>query len=40
VVLGSRASVMGRLVLPLWLRVLGWLTALLMAAGTVGLLAV
>ena len=40
VVLGSLPSVMGSLVLPLWLRVLGWLSALLMAAGTVGMLVV
>jgi NRAMP (natural resistance-associated macrophage protein)-like metal ion transporter len=40
VVLGSMPSVMGRLVLPLWLRILGWLSALLMAAGTVGMLVV
>lgn len=36
-VMGSLRSVMGSLVLPLWLRVLGWLTALLMAAGTIGM---
>jgi Mn2+/Fe2+ NRAMP family transporter len=40
VVLGSMRSVMGRLVLPLWLRVLGWLSAVLMAGATVGMLAI
>ncbi len=40
VVLGSLPSVMGSLVLPRWLRVLGWLSAGLMAAGTVGLVLV
>lgn len=40
IVLGSRASVMGELLLPIWLRVLGWITAGLMAAGTVGMLLV
>jgi NRAMP (natural resistance-associated macrophage protein)-like metal ion transporter len=40
VVLGSQASVMGSLVLPLWLRVLGWLTALLMACATAGIVLV
>jgi Mn2+/Fe2+ NRAMP family transporter len=39
-VLASLRSVMGTLVLPTWLRVLGWATALLMVAGTVGLVAV
>jgi Mn2+/Fe2+ NRAMP family transporter len=39
-VLGSLHSVMGSLVLPLWLRVLGWASALLMAAGTLGLVVV
>ncbi len=40
IVLGSLRSVMGDLVLPFWLRTLGWLTALLMAAGTVGMVVV
>jgi len=40
IVLGSMPSVMGSLVLPLWLRVLGWLAALLMAAATVGMVVV
>lgn len=40
IVLGSLPSVMGSLVLPLWLRVLGWLSALLMASGTVAMLLV
>ncbi|HLJ06087.1 MAG TPA: divalent metal cation transporter, partial [Acetobacteraceae bacterium] len=39
-VVASLRSVMGTLVLPTWLRVLGWATALLMVAGTVGLVAV
>jgi Mn2+/Fe2+ NRAMP family transporter len=39
-VLASLRTVMGTLVLPTWLRVLGWATALLMVAGTVGLVAV
>ncbi len=39
-VLGSLRSVMGGLVLPLWLRALGWASALLMAAGTVGMVVV
>jgi hypothetical protein len=34
VVLGTLPSVMGSLVLPLWLRVLGWLSAILMACST------
>lgn len=38
VVLGSRASVMGSLVLPWRLRLMGWATALLMAAATGGML--
>ena len=38
VVLGSRASVMGSLVLPRRLRLMGWVTALLMAAATGGML--
>jgi Mn2+/Fe2+ NRAMP family transporter len=37
VVLGSLRSVMGSLVLPHWLRLLGWLTAILMAAGTIAM---
>jgi NRAMP (natural resistance-associated macrophage protein)-like metal ion transporter len=36
-VLGSLRSVMGGLVLPMWLRALGWASAALMAAGTVGM---
>ena len=40
VVLGSLPSVMGSLVLPLWLRVLGWLSAVLMACGTVAMVLV
>ncbi len=40
IVLRSLSSVMGSLVLPLWLRVLGWLTALLMAGVTVGMVLV
>jgi NRAMP (natural resistance-associated macrophage protein)-like metal ion transporter len=39
VVLGSRASVMGTLTLPAWLRWLGWLAALLMGAATVAMIA-
>ena len=31
---GALPSAMGSLVLPMWLRVLGWLSAPLMAAGT------
>jgi hypothetical protein len=31
---------MGELVLPLWLRVLGWATAALMAAGTLAMVVV
>jgi Mn2+/Fe2+ NRAMP family transporter len=38
VVLGSRKSVMGELVLPWALRIIGWLTALLMGAATVAML--
>ena len=38
--LGSLPSVMGSLVLPLWLRTLGWLSALLMAVGTVAMVLV
>jgi NRAMP (natural resistance-associated macrophage protein)-like metal ion transporter len=38
VVLGSMRTVMGRLVLPPWLRVLGWLSALLMVGATIGML--
>ena len=38
VVLGSRRSVMGALVLPWGLRAMGWATALLMAAATAGML--
>jgi NRAMP (natural resistance-associated macrophage protein)-like metal ion transporter len=37
VVLGSRSSVMGKLVLPKVLRALGWLTAFLMGAATVAM---
>ena len=40
IVLGSLRSVMGELVLPLWLRVLGWATAALMAAGTLAMVVV
>ncbi|HUZ65369.1 MAG TPA: divalent metal cation transporter [Acetobacteraceae bacterium] len=40
VVLGSLSSVMGSLTLPRSLRVMGWLTALLMAASTVAMLMV
>lgn len=40
VVLGSLHSVMGSLVLPVWLRVLGWMTAVLMAGATIGMLAI
>jgi len=39
-VLGSLRSVMGALVLPVWLRALGWASALLMAAGTVAMVVV
>lgn len=39
-VLGSQRSVMGTLVLPMWLRVLGWSTAGLMGAGTVAMILV
>jgi Mn2+/Fe2+ NRAMP family transporter len=35
--MASLTSVMGALVLPIWLRVLGWASALLMVAATVGL---
>ena len=38
VVLGSRSSVMGKLVLPKSLQVLGWMTAFLMGAATVAML--
>ncbi len=38
IVLGSLPSVMGSLVLPLWLRLLGWLSALVMGAGTAAML--
>ena len=38
VVLGSLRSVMGNFVLPAWLRVLGWATAVLMVAATIGML--
>jgi Mn2+/Fe2+ NRAMP family transporter len=38
VVLGSMRTVMGRLVLPPWLRILGWLSALLMVGATIGML--
>ena len=38
VALGSMASVMGGFVLPRWLKVLGWGTAALMGAATVGML--
>ena len=37
VVLGSLRSVMGSLVLPIWLRVLGWASATLMIGATVGM---
>lgn len=37
VVLGSMTSVMGSLTLPYWLRVLGWLGALLMTGGTLAM---
>jgi NRAMP (natural resistance-associated macrophage protein)-like metal ion transporter len=39
-VMGSLRSVMGVLVLPYWLRALGWLSAALMGAATIGMLAV
>jgi NRAMP (natural resistance-associated macrophage protein)-like metal ion transporter len=38
VVLGSRKSIMGELTLPLWLRWLGWLAAVLMGAATVAMI--
>ena len=38
VVLGSMRRVMGDLVLPLWLRVLGWMGAAIMAGATVAML--
>ena len=38
VVLGSMGRVMGRFVLPVWLRVLGWATAAIMGAATVAML--
>ena len=38
VALGSMPSVMGGFVLPRWLRVLGWGTAVLMGGATVGML--
>jgi NRAMP (natural resistance-associated macrophage protein)-like metal ion transporter len=37
VVLGSLRSVMGSLVLPIWLRVLGWASAALMVGATAGM---
>ncbi len=40
IVLGSLRSVMGDLVLPLWLRSLGWASAALMAAGTLAMVVV
>jgi Mn2+/Fe2+ NRAMP family transporter len=40
VALGSMRSVMGELMLPLWLKVLGWLSAALMGGATVGMLVV
>ena len=40
VVLGSMHSVMGSLVLPLWLRLLGWASAALMAGATLGMVLV
>ncbi|HTZ71429.1 MAG TPA: divalent metal cation transporter [Acetobacteraceae bacterium] len=39
VVLASRADIMGDLVLPFWLRALGWLGAALMAGATVAMVA-
>jgi Mn2+/Fe2+ NRAMP family transporter len=39
-VMGSLHSVMGSLVLPFWLRALGWLSAMLMGAATVRMLVV
>jgi Mn2+/Fe2+ NRAMP family transporter len=38
VVLGSMRRVMGRFVLPAWLRVLGWAAALIMGAATIAML--
>ena len=40
VVLGSMRSVMGSLVLPLWLRVLGRVSAALMGGATLGMLVI
>jgi len=37
VVLGSLRSVMGSLVLPMWLRALGWASAALMVGSTAGM---
>jgi Mn2+/Fe2+ NRAMP family transporter len=39
-VLGSLRSVMGELALPIWLRLLGWFSAMLMAAGTLAMMLV
>jgi len=39
VVMGSSTAVMGTLTLPWWLRVLGWLGALLMAVATIAMVA-
>jgi len=39
-VMGSLHSVMGSLVLPFWLRALGWLSAMVMGAATVGMVVV
>ena len=38
VLIGSSPAVMGALVLPRTLRALGWCTAALMGAGTIGML--
>ena len=40
VVLGSMRRVMGGLVLPVWLRVLGWAAAAIMGAATIAMLVV
>ncbi len=37
-VIGTMSSVMGTLVLPRWLRVLGWISAAVMAGATIGML--
>jgi Mn2+/Fe2+ NRAMP family transporter len=36
--LGSRKKVMGELILPLYLKILGWLATAIMAVAAVGML--